>query len=291
VTLAATGTFETITSGLVLCGMGGVVPPGNAVMFASNAVDLDLAWPPGGHDPVLSALAERHIRADGSLDFASTLSDPLLGRIAMVSSFGADSAVLLHQIAAINPDMDILFIDTGKHFAETLDYVETLQAEFGLTGVRFVRPDSRLIALEDSHAELWSKNPDLCCMLRKTFPLQDALSGYQSWITGRKRFQGAARTALPFFERDGDHIKLNPLAKASADDILAYARKHDLPRHPLVERGYLSIGCAPCTRAVKPGEDPRAGRWAGLNKVECGIHLGPDANFARQSLAVRGDGI
>ncbi|MCU0830500.1 MAG: phosphoadenylyl-sulfate reductase [Rhizobiaceae bacterium] len=260
-------------------------------MSASAAAVLDLAWPPGGHDPVLSALAERHIGRDGALDFASAIRDPLLGRLAMVSSFGADSAVLLHQISRINPEMDILFIDTGKHFAETLDYVDTLSTEFGLANVRFIRPDAGLIALEDSRAELWQKNPDLCCMLRKTFPLQDALSGYQSWITGRKRFQGASRAALPFFERDGDHIKLNPLAKTSAEDILSYARRHDLPQHPLVERGFLSIGCAPCTRAVKPGEDPRAGRWSGLNKVECGIHLGPDANFARQSLAARGDGI
>lgn len=259
---------------------------------ASSALDaLDRSWPPGGEDQALSDLAARHIRADGSLDLESALSEPKLGRIAMVSSFGADSAVLLHRIASVKPDMDILFIDTGKHFKETLDYVETLQGEFGLTSIRFIRPDSGLIALEDAQAELWQKNPDLCCMLRKTFPLQDALSGYQSWITGRKRFQGATRAALPFFERDGEHIKLNPLAKTSAEDILAYAKAHDLPQHPLVERGFLSIGCAPCTRAVKPGEDPRAGRWSGLNKVECGIHLGPDATFARQSLAARGDGI
>jgi phosphoadenosine phosphosulfate reductase len=266
----------------------------DTIEHAASGRDASLqgiGWPPGGHDPVLSALAERHIRPDGALDLGGALFDPALGRLAMVSSFGADSAVLLHQIAALRPDMDILFLDTGKHFSETLDYVDTLTAEFGLTSVRHIRPDPTLLAQEDASAGLWQKNPDLCCMLRKTFPLQDALSGYQSWITGRKRFQGAARAALPFFERDGDHIKLNPLAKTPVEDILAYAKRHDLPRHPLVERGYLSIGCAPCTRAVKPGEDSRAGRWSGLNKVECGIHLGPDASFARQSLAARGDGI
>jgi phosphoadenosine phosphosulfate reductase len=253
---------------------------------AGEALDaLDQSWPPGGHDPVLAALAERHIKADGSLDFGSALSDPMLGRTAMVSSFGADSAVLLHQIAAIKPDLDILFLDTGKHFDETLAYVETLEAEFGLRSVRFIRPDAALVAQEDADGGLWQKNPDLCCMLRKTFPLQDALSGHDSWITGRKRFQGAARSALPHFERDGSHIKLNPLARWSPDDILGYARRHDLPRHPLVERGFLSIGCAPCTRAVKPGEDMRAGRWSGLNKVECGIHLGPDATFVRRAAA------
>jgi phosphoadenosine phosphosulfate reductase len=246
---------------------------------------LDQSWPPGGHDPVLSALAERHIRADGALDFRGALVDPMLGRTAMVSSFGADSAVLLHQIAALKPDLDVLFIDTGKHFDETLAYVETLEAEFGLQSMRFIRPDTTLVAQEDADGRLWQANPDLCCMLRKTFPLQDALSGYDSWITGRKRFQGAARAAMPFFERDGNHIKLNPLARWSPEDILDYARRHDLPRHPLVDRGFLSIGCAPCTRAVKPGEDMRAGRWAGLNKAECGIHLGPDANFARRAAA------
>lgn len=252
---------------------------------------LDLSWPPGGHDPLLSDLADRHIRADGSLNFASALNDPALGRLAMVSSFGADSAVMLHQIAQHNPDLDVLFIDTGKHFAETLDYGETLQAQLGLRSIRHIHPDSKLLVAEDPENGLWQKNPDLCCMLRKTFPLQDALSGYNSWITGRKRFQGATRAALPFFERDGDHVKLNPLAKWSADDIVTYAKKHDLPRHPLVAQGYLSIGCAPCTRAVKPGEDSRAGRWSGLNKIECGIHLGPDATFARNAHAVHGDGI
>jgi phosphoadenosine phosphosulfate reductase len=259
--------------------------------IAINRETLDLSWPPGGQDDVLSGLAERHLQPGRQMDLAAVLNDAALGRIAMVSSFGADSAVLLHQIAAAKPDMDVLFLDTGKHFQETLDYVETLSAEFGLTSVKFIRPDPGLVALEDSDAGLWQKNPDLCCMLRKTFPLQDALSNYESWITGRKRFQGATRAALPVFERDGTHVKINPLAQWSADEILAYARTHDLPRHPLIERGYLSIGCAPCTRAVKPGEDHRAGRWSGLNKVECGIHLGPDATFARNAHAARGDGI
>jgi phosphoadenosine phosphosulfate reductase len=259
--------------------------------IAKLDASLDLSWPPGGHDPLLDDLAERHIRADGSLNFASALNDPALGRLAMVSSFGADSAVMLHQIAQHNPDLDVLFIDTGKHFAETLEYVDTLEAELGLRSIRHIHPDPKLVVAEDPEHGLWQKNPDLCCMLRKTFPLQDALSNYDSWITGRKRFQGATRAALPFFERDGDHVKLNPLAKWSADDIIDYAKHHDLPRHPLVAQGYLSIGCAPCTRAVKPGEDARAGRWSGLNKVECGIHLGPDATFARNAHAVHGDGI
>ncbi len=252
---------------------------------------LGFSLPAGGHDPLLDDLAGRHVRRDGSLNFASALSDPALGRLAMVSSFGADSAVLLHHIAQHNPDLDVLFIDTGKHFAETLQYGETLRTELGLRSIHHIHPDPKLVVAEDPDKGLWQKNPDLCCMLRKTFPLQDALSNYNSWITGRKRFQGATRAALPFFERDGDHVKLNPLAKWSADDIINYAKKHDLPRHPLVAKGYLSIGCAPCTRAVEPGEDARAGRWSGLNKVECGIHLGPDATFARNAHAVHGDGI
>jgi phosphoadenosine phosphosulfate reductase len=266
-------------------------PVSSPISLEKLDASLDLSWPPGGYDPLLSDLADRHIKHDGSLDFASALNDPALGRLTMVSSFGADSAVLLHHIATHNPDLDVLFIDTGKHFVETLEYVETLEAELGLRSIRHIRPDPKLVVAEDPDMGLWQKNPDLCCMLRKTFPLQDALSNYDSWITGRKRFQGATRAALPFFERDGDHVKLNPLAKWSAEDIVTYAQKHDLPRHPLVAQGYLSIGCAPCTRAVKPGEDSRAGRWSGLNKVECGIHLGPDATFARNAHAVRGDGI
>jgi phosphoadenosine phosphosulfate reductase len=238
--------------------------------------DLDRSWPPGGYDPLLTDLADRHIGGDGSLNLAGALNDAALGRIALVSSFGADSAVLLHLVAKHRPDIDVLFIDTGKHFRETLDYAHALRESLGLTAVRFIGPDADLIAQED---------PDLCCMLRKTFPLQDALGGYDSWLTGRKRFQGATRAALPFFERDGEQVKINPLALWSAKDVLDYAREHDLPKHPLVSKGYLSIGCAPCTRAVKPGEDSRAGRWSGLNKVECGIHLGPDASFARNRAA------
>ena len=245
----------------------------------------------GDYDPLLADLTQRHVLSDGSLNFVSVLRDPALGRLAMVSSFGADSAVLLHQIATHNPDLDVIFIDTGKHFAETFEYVDILEAELGLRSIRHIKPDPKLVVAEDPEHGLWQKNPDLCCMLRKTFPLQDALSNYDSWITGRKRFQGSTRAALPFFERDGDHVKLNPLAKWSAEDIVTYAKKHNLPRHPLVAQGYLSIGCAPCTRAVMPGEDPRAGRWSGKNKIECGIHSGSAASYAREALAVSGDGI
>ena len=247
--------------------------------------------PESGVDAVLAGLTARHVGSDQVLNLASALIDPALGRIAMVSSFGADSAVLLHQIATHKPDLDVLFIDTGKHFDETLEYLETLKLHLGLRSIKPVKPDPKLLITEDPDTGLWQKNPDLCCMLRKTFPLQDALSGYECWITGRKRFQGSTRGALPFFERDGDHIKINPLANWLAEDVLAYAKNHDLPRHPLVAKGYLSIGCAPCTRAVKPGEDARAGRWSGLNKIECGIHVGKDTSFARNAHAVHGDGI
>lgn len=194
------------------------------------------------------------------------------GRIALVSSFGAESAVLLHLAAEVDRAVPVVFLDTGKLFPETLAYRAELADRLGLTDVRSISPDPARLAELDRHGALWMTNPDLCCGIRKTEPLKRALAGFDAWFTGRKRFQNAARASLPVFEADGERIKINPLANWSSDDLAAYAERHRLPRHPLVSRGYPSIGCVPCTTKVEPGEDQRAGRWRGLEKAECGIH-------------------
>ena len=194
------------------------------------------------------------------------------GDVAMVSSFGAESAVLLHLVAAADRGLPVIFLDTGKLFPETLAYRTMLAERLGLTDVRSITPDPERLAAKDKHGALWMTNPDLCCHFRKTEPLQRALTGFDAWFTGRKRFQNSVRSALPVFEADGGRIKVNPLAGWSSADLEAYAAHHDLPAHPLVAKGYLSIGCVPCTTKVEEGEDARAGRWRGLGKDECGIH-------------------
>lgn len=194
--------------------------------------------------------------------------------LAVVSSFGADSAVLLHHIAQVDPHKEVLFLETGKHFVETLEYVETIKQRFGLTNIRFLEPDAADLKRFDPHGTLWETDPDSCCHIRKTEPLKGALDQYAGWITGRRRHQTQERGVLPHFELTSDvRIKVNPLAYWTYEDVKAYKAEHDLPEHPLVQHGYRSIGCAPCTSATREGEDPRAGRWRGLNKAECGIHF------------------
>jgi phosphoadenosine phosphosulfate reductase len=201
--------------------------------------------------------------------------------IAMVSSFGADSSVLLHMVAQINPHQEVLFLETGKHFAETLEYIEIMKKHLGLTNVRFLEPDTKDIERFDPNGNLWQTDPDSCCHIRKTEPLDAALKGYGGWVTGRKRFQTNDRGVLPHFELTTDErIKVNPLAYWSNEDVKAYREEHDLPAHPLFLKGYLSIGCAPCTSIVKEGEDPRSGRWRGKDKTECGIHFDVSSKIA-----------
>ena len=195
-------------------------------------------------------------------------------RIALVSSFGAESAVLLHMVAQVKPDMPILFLDTGMLFGQTLDYRKQLAAKLGLTDVRDLRPAYQDLAVVDPEAKLWQTDTDACCNVRKVIPLDKALSEFDGWITGRKRFQATSRMALPVVEpADDGKVKFNPLANWTKADLDAYAAEHDLPAHPLVAQGYPSIGCWPCTQPVEEGQDARAGRWAGQDKTECGIHL------------------
>ncbi len=212
----------------------------------------------------------------------SVLQDGLAGDVAVVSSFGAESAVLLHLVAQINPAIPVLFLETGKHFAETLAYRDHLVPLLGLTGFRNLTPDSTVLAAKDDNGLRWSWDPDGCCDIRKVAPLTAALVGFDATITGRKGFQSATRAGLPRFEIDNTDVqgrlKINPLADWSADVIAAYIAEHNLPAHPLVAEGYPSIGCSPCTSKVAAGEDPRSGRWKGWDKTECGIHVpgGPD---------------
>lgn len=198
------------------------------------------------------------------------LSEPGFGRTALVSSFGAESVVLLHMVSRVDPATPVLFLDTEMLFPETLAYQEEVAARLGLTGIRQITPDA---GARDPDGTLHRTDPDACCTLRKTEPLERALGGFDAWITGRKRYQGGARRALPLVEPDGGRLKINPLAAWSKEDVAAYMDRHALPRHPLVARGYPSIGCAPCTTPVAEGEDERAGRWRGTGKDECGIHF------------------
>ncbi len=200
------------------------------------------------------------------------LRENMLGDAAIVSSFGAESAVLLHLIASIDPSVPVLFLETGKHFPETLAYRDTLEARLGLTDLRNITPDPTAIAKRDETGLRWSYDPDGCCEIRKVIPLKAALAPFDAQFTGRKAFQSSTRAALPRFEIEEGRLKVNPLADWDRARIEAYMADHDLPVHPLVEQGYPSIGCAPCTSMVKPGEDPRAGRWRGWEKTECGIH-------------------
>ncbi len=206
----------------------------------------------------------------------SVIKDGLAGQITTVSSFGAESVVLLHLIAQVDPDLPVLFLETGKHFPETLTYRDEVIAKLGLTNVIELHPDSADLASKDETGLRWSYDPDGCCEIRKVKPLAKALADYDASFTGRKSFQSATRANLPRFEIDTTdaqgRLKINPLIDWSADQIDAYFEEHDLPRHPLIDQGYPSIGCSPCTHKVAPGEDPRSGRWKGWDKTECGIH-------------------
>ena len=193
-------------------------------------------------------------------------------KLALVSSFGAESAVLLDIVAKVDAAIPVLFLDTGMLFGQTLDYRRSLAKRLGLTDVRDLRPAYNDLAVGDPGAKLWQSDTDACCHIRKVLPLDRALEGFEAWITGRKRFHGGDRLSLPVVEQTPTHVKFNPLANWTKADLDAYAAEYDLPPHPLVAQGFPSIGCWPCTQPVEPGQDVRAGRWAGSDKTECGIH-------------------
>jgi len=194
-------------------------------------------------------------------------------RITYVSSFGAESAAMLGLIAEVDPGMPIVFIDTGMHFHQTLQYRDTLRDFLELSDIRTVHGDAAEIKAIDPKGVLNKTDPDACCEVRKVRPLEPALRGFDAWITGRKRFHGGGRANLPIVEYSEGRFKVNPLASWTHEDVEAYFASRNLPHHPLVADGYPSIGCWPCTVRPADPNDIRSGRWAGFKKEECGLHL------------------
>ncbi len=194
-------------------------------------------------------------------------------QLTYVSSFGAESVAMLSLIAEVDPSLPVVFLDTGMHFPQTLDYRDEVIDRLGLTGVRSIPPNETERKVLDPDNKLWQSEPDACCALRKVRPLEPALEGFSAWITGRKRFHGGERMKLPVFEFANGRYKVNPMAGWTADDVDLFMKQRNLPRHPLVDQGYPSIGCWPCTRPASDPLDPRSGRWAGQDKTECGLHL------------------
>lgn len=196
--------------------------------------------------------------------------------IAVVSSFGAESAVLLHMVAEIDPGTPVLLLDTEMLFPETLAYKEKLADHLGLTDVRRISAPRAELKARDPYGALHMTQPDTCCFMRKVEPLNNAMKSFRASVSGRKRFQAGTRAKMAFFENDGPRVKVNPLAANTPAELSAYMDRFALPRHPLVKEGYPSIGCMPCTSKVAEGEDLRAGRWRGQDKIECGIHFAPE---------------
>lgn len=225
-----------------------------------------------------SQLAKRYEQATGIDLVRALVENEFLGRIVAVSSFGAEAAVLLDLVAQVDRNVPVVFLETGKHFPETHTYREDLITHLGLKDVRLITPDAAALRHEDPDGDLWQRNPDRCCYLRKVQPLERALDGFDAWLTGRKRYQGDVRADLPLIEAADGRVKINPLAGWSQVAIDDWMVSRGLPRHPLGDLGYLSIGCAPCTEVSTSSADPRDGRWAGSEKTECGIH---SAQWAR----------
>lgn len=227
-----------------------------------------------GDQIAASRLESRFAGLKASSLLRLVIEDLYPGRVALVSSFGADAAALLHMVSRVDTATPIIFVDTGQHFPETLAYRDELVGRLGLTNVVVAEPRPETVQQEDPEKFLFASDPDRCCDIRKVRPLAEAMQDYDAWITGRKGFQSDIRATLPLFEAEGDRVKVNPLVGWTATDVLAYIKDAGLPRHPLVAKGFPSIGCLPCTSPVRPGEDERAGRWRGRGKTECGIHVG-----------------
>ena len=218
------------------------------------------------------ALSARHAEAAPADLLRVMIDEEFAGEIALVSSFGAEAAVLLHMVADIDTSTPVVFLNTGKLFGETLRYRDQLVSRLGLRDVRTVAPDPEQLRRIDPEEVLWYGNPDMCCYVRKVEPLHRALAPFVASISGRKRYHGEGRSDLPLVEAIDGRIRVNPLAAWRKAEIDGYFEAHDLPRHPLEADGFLSIGCMPCTDRVAPDEDVRAGRWRGKEKTECGIH-------------------
>ena len=219
-----------------------------------------------------SALQARFGRLEPELVIELCIDRLFAEEIAVVSSFGTESAVLLHMISEIDRTLPVQFLDTGKHFSATHQYRQDLIETLDLRDIRIIKPDPALLAGADPVGMLFAQNADTCCDVRKVEPMARALAPFRAWMTGRKRYQSVTRAALPVFEAVGKRVRINPLAHWRAHDVEIYKAVHDLADHPLTAEGYLSIGCEPCTRPAQDGA-ARSGRWAGTDKIECGIHL------------------
>ena len=221
-----------------------------------------------------SAQTLDHTLRDASPAHVIETARKTVGReqLALVSSFGTESAALLKVAADVDPAIPVIFLDTGWLFEETLAYRDTLIAVLGLRDVRSVKPLDEALSRQDPDRELWFSDPDACCRIRKVEPLARALKPFAAWVNGRKRFQGGARAEIPVVEEDGARLKFNPFANVAREEIEAIFKLSKLPPHPLVASGYLSVGCMPCSSRAAPDEDARAGRWRGRPKTECGIH-------------------
>jgi phosphoadenosine phosphosulfate reductase len=229
--------------------------------------------PPAAPDlPAAEELDRRLRHAAPAEVIATALQTVGRERLALVSSFGTESAALLKVMADVDPAIPVIFLDTGWLFEETLAYRDTLIATLGLRDVRSIKPLEETLRQQDPDRELWFSDPDTCCFIRKVEPLKRALAPFGAWINGRKRFQGGLRAAIPVVEDDGIRLKFNPFANVSREEIEAIYAQAKLPPHPLVASGFLSVGCMPCTSRTSPDEDARAGRWRGRPKTECGIH-------------------
>lgn len=226
----------------------------------------------------IARLQSQYGHLSGKALLEALVQTELGGRLMLSSSFGAESAVLLDLVAQVDPSIPVIFLDTRRLFGETLRYQRNLTQHLGLKDVRIVQPNADTLRRLDPDDMLFDEDPDACCQIRKVEPLDNIMKelvnlGFKGWITGRKKFQSATRSTLEKFESDGEFIKINPLADWTNEDVKEAFRARNLPPHPLVADGFKSIGCMPCTSRVADGEDPRAGRWAGREKTECGIHL------------------
>ena len=237
-----------------------------------STIAPELARLPQGALPTADALDRALRTASPAEVIASALQTVGREQLALVSSFGTESAALLKVMADVDPAIPVIFLDTGWLFEETLAYRDTLIATLGLKDVRSIKPDDETLSRQDPDRELWFSDPDACCRIRKVEPLARALKPFAGWINGRKRFQSATRADIPVVEDDGVRLKFNPFANVSREEIEAIYTLGRLPAHPLVASGYQSVGCMPCSSRTAPGEDARDGRWRGRAKTECGIH-------------------
>lgn len=193
--------------------------------------------------------------------------------VVLTCSFQHDGVVLAHMLTTIAPWVPVVFLNTGFHFPETLAYRDDIARRFGIR-LRDVTPAVPREQFAAEHGlDLYRRDPDLCCRINKVEPLRQALAGARCWLNGRRRDQASMRSGIAVVERfEGGIHKVNPMAAWSAADTYRYMQRHGIPEHPLFDKGYASIGCAPCTRPILAGEDERAGRWSGTGKTECGIH-------------------